>query len=161
MPRGGRYRGRADADSRRKSDTFAAWKQALETRQGLPNELESLISRRELEVNLLVEIVRGMEMDIEPPRYASYEDLQAYCWRAAGAVGLVSAKIFGCRRPESDRYAEELGYALQLTNILRDVAGDARLGRITFQPMTCSATAYPKAACCRTSDRRFPRPDGP
>ena len=107
-----------------------AWEQALLDNVGLPSELADLISRRELDCQLFVEIVRGMEMDIDPQSYFSYTDLQAYCWRAACAVGLVSAQIFGCRRPESRIYAEELGYALQLTNILRDVAEDARLGRL-------------------------------
>ena len=143
----------ADEPSRtaeEKRATLAAWRHALETRVGLPEKMADLMARRELDAHLLVEIVRGMEMDIEPPRYESYADLQAYCWRAAGAVGLVSAKIFGCRHPESTRYAEELGYALQLTNILRDVAEDARLGRVC--PLTTwSASAYLKRVCARAS----------
>lgn len=114
-----------------KEVTLRAWELALrEPARSLPSRLSDMIVHRDLDVSLLVEIVRGMEMDIVPRTYASYADLQTYCWRAACAVGLVSAKIFGCRCTESQTYAEELGYALQLTNILRDVGEDARLGRV-------------------------------
>jgi len=114
-----------------KEATLCAWEQALrEPARGLPPRLADMIVRRDLDTSLFVEIVRGMAMDIRPQTYQSYADLQTYCWRAASVVGLVSAKIFGCRRTESQTYAEELGYALQLTNILRDVGEDARLGRV-------------------------------
>jgi phytoene synthase len=69
-------------------------------------------------------------MDIEPIRYQTHEELRTYCWRVASAVGLVSVEIFGCKNPRSKIYAESLGYALQMTNILRDVAEDAAAGRI-------------------------------
>lgn len=119
--------GRSPEEKRR---TLDAWKTALHTNSGLPPELADMIRRRNLSATLFIDIVRGMEMDIEPPRYRSYADLQTYCWPVACAVGQVSAQIFGCTQPESVTYADELGYALQLTNILRDVAEDARLGRI-------------------------------
>lgn len=114
-----------------KEKTLHAWEDALlQNPTALPPVLADMMTRRRLDAELFVEIVRGMEMDIEPRVYDSYADLQAYCWRVACAVGLISSQIFGCRRTESRAYAEELGYALQLTNILRDVAEDARLGRI-------------------------------
>lgn len=114
-----------------KENRLHAWEEALSQNPAvLPPVLADMMARRGLDAELFVEIVRGMEMDIEPRVYDSYTDLQAYCWRVACAVGLVSSQIFGCRRAESRVYAEELGYALQLTNILRDVAEDARLGRI-------------------------------
>lgn len=119
--------GRSPEEKRR---TLGAWKEALRTQRGLPSELADIIRRRDLNPDLFIDIVRGMEMDIEPRRYASYADLQTYCWPVAGAVGQVSTRIFGCTQAESLTYADELGYALQLTNILRDVAEDARLGRI-------------------------------
>lgn len=104
------------------------WKTAAP--EEMPSELAGLIKRRSLNLNLLREIVLGVEMDIEPRPYETYEALRAYCWRVACAVGLVSIDIFGCRHPDSKIYAEHLGHALQLTNILRDVAEDAALGRI-------------------------------
>ncbi len=75
-------------------------------------------------------ILEGMEMDLEGRRYRTFDELRQYCYRVAGAVGLVSIRIFGCRSPRSPEYAEQLGYALQLTNILRDVGEDAASGRL-------------------------------
>ena len=88
--------------------------------------------RRNLDRHLLGEIIRGMQMDIdtEDRRYATFQELRLYCWRVASAVGLVSAQIFGAHGGSVARYAEELGIALQLTNILRDVAEDALMNRI-------------------------------
>jgi phytoene synthase len=70
-------------------------------------------------------------MDLQPVRFATFEDLRLYCYRVASVVGLVSIEIFGYTNPATRRYAVELGYALQLTNIIRDVAKDlANEGRI-------------------------------
>lgn len=113
-----------------KATLLGHWKSALTTRTGLPAPLDGLIGRYHLDPALLREIVLGMEMDITPRPYKTYQDLRAYCWRVACAVGLVSIEIFGCRHPASRIFAEHLGYALQLTNILRDVAEDAAIGRI-------------------------------
>lgn len=113
-----------------KRELLSSWKEALKTGQGLPPTLDEIIRRRGLDRQLLLEIVRGCAMDVELPRFATYPDLLAYCWRVACAVGLVSVDIFGCRDPQSKVYAEQLGYALQLTNIIRDVAEDARMGRV-------------------------------
>ena len=77
-----------------------------------------------------LEIVDGMEMDLDRHRYESYADLSLYCYRVAGVVGLLSAEIFGYRNRRTLKYATELGIAFQLTNILRDVREDARRGRI-------------------------------
>jgi phytoene synthase len=109
-----------------------AWLQALEQDHDteLPKEFREMMERRNLDRHLLSEIVRGMLMDTECNRYASFEQLIPYCRRVASAVGLLSAKIFGASGPSVERYAEELGVALQLTNILRDVAEDAARGRI-------------------------------
>lgn len=106
------------------------WKNALATREGLPPALLRLIEKYHLDGNLLIEIILGVEMDIAPQYYQTYADLRAYCWRVASAVGLVSIEIFGCRSAQSKVYAEHLGQALQLTNIIRDVAEDAAMGRI-------------------------------
>jgi phytoene synthase len=63
-------------------------------------------------------------MDLGRVCFRTYPELERYCYRVASAVGLVSVEIFGCRHPEARRYAVELGHALQLTNIIRDVAED-------------------------------------
>ncbi len=83
-----------------------------------------------IERESLLEIVDGMQMDLELDRYPDFDALHLYCHRVAGVVGTLSAGIFGARLPSTLAYAEELGLALQLTNILRDVGEDARLGRI-------------------------------
>jgi phytoene synthase len=73
-------------------------------------------------------------MDLDGANYATWEDLRLYCYRVASAVGLVSIEIFGCREPASREYAIELGLALQLTNILRDVGEDWRNGGRIYLP---------------------------
>ena len=76
------------------------------------------------------EIIDGMEMDLVRHRYADFDELRLYCHRAAGVVGQLSAGIFGYRHAATLEYAEELGLAFQLTNIIRDVGEDARRGRV-------------------------------
>jgi phytoene synthase len=83
-----------------------------------------------LEEKHLLAIVDGMEMDLDQSRYLDFPGLQRYCWHVAGVVGILSASIFGVTSPRTLEYAEKLGLAFQLTNIIRDVGEDARQGRI-------------------------------
>ena len=76
------------------------------------------------------DIIDGMEMDLRYNRYPDFATLQSYCYRVAGVVGLMAAEIFGYRDPATLKYAENLGTAFQLTNIIRDVGEDARRGRV-------------------------------
>ena len=76
------------------------------------------------------DIIDGMEMDLRYNRDPDFATLQSYCYRVAGVVGLMAAEIFGYRDPATLRYAENLGTAFQLTNIIRDVGEDARRGRV-------------------------------
>jgi 15-cis-phytoene synthase len=78
----------------------------------------------------LQEIIDGMEMDLTQKRYVDFSALKLYCYRVASVVGLLSAEIFGYRDPDTLKYAENLGMAFQLTNIIRDVGEDARRDRI-------------------------------
>nr|WP_314547461.1 presqualene diphosphate synthase HpnD [uncultured Massilia sp.] len=78
----------------------------------------------------LLAIIDGMEMDLDQSRYLDYAGLRKYCWHVAGVVGILSASIFGVTDPKTLEYAEKLGLAFQLTNIIRDVGEDARKGRI-------------------------------
>ncbi len=82
----------------------------------------------------LLEIIDGMEMDIDLPRYPDFKSLQLYCYRVASVVGLLSAEIFGYSDRQTLKYAHDLGIAFQLTNIIRDVGEDARRNRI-YLPM--------------------------
>jgi phytoene synthase len=75
-------------------------------------------------------IIDGMEMDLDQTRYLDFPGMKRYCWHVASVVGILSASIFGATRPETLQYAEKLGLAFQLTNIIRDVGEDARKGRI-------------------------------
>jgi 15-cis-phytoene synthase len=90
----------------------------------------ALMPRYGIPVEDLLGIIEGMRWDLDPPQLQTQQQLEAYCWRAACLVGLVSIRIFGCTERESVWYAEDLGMALQLTNILRDVGADAAMGRI-------------------------------
>lgn len=93
--------------------------------------VRELMARYQLPASLLEEIVLGMEMDLRGERYRTYADLERYCFRAASAVGLVSVEIFGYTNPQAREYAIELGHALQMTNILRDVREDVlKEGRV-------------------------------
>lgn len=121
-----------DLTPTQKETSLDAWLAALQHPRlvGLPKDFADLIRQHELDVHLLQEIVRGVRMDTEAVRIANFAQLRAYCWRVASAVGLVSARLFGCRSDAAFRYAENLGLALQLTNILRDTAEDAAMDRI-------------------------------
>lgn len=76
------------------------------------------------------ELIDGMQMDLDQARYATFDELKLYCRRAAGVVGCLIARILGFSRPQTLDYADKMGLALQLTNIIRDVGEDARKGRI-------------------------------
>jgi len=115
--------------------TLETWKQALS--QPTPGEPElagpvrALIAKYRLRREHFIEVIAGVEMDLDGVSYATWDDLRLYCYRVASAVGLVSIEIFGYRDAGCKTYAVELGLALQLTNILRDVGQDfANGGRI-------------------------------
>ncbi len=93
-------------------------------------ELRPFIRQFAMPFHLFDELLVGMESDLEKNRYRDFDELKLYCHRAASVVGLLSIRIFECDGDEAERYAENLGQALQLTNILRDVAEDAKRGRI-------------------------------
>ncbi len=78
----------------------------------------------------LLAVIDGMEMDLTQTRYLDFIALERYCWHVASVVGLMSARIFGFTDERTLQYAEKLGLAFQLTNIIRDVGEDARRGRI-------------------------------
>jgi len=83
------------------------------------------LSRRPFE-----EVIDGVEMDLTRRRYETFDELVLYCRRVASAVGLICIEIFGYTNPSARTYAEQLGLAFQMTNILRDVREDAARGRI-------------------------------
>ncbi len=76
------------------------------------------------------ELLKGMYMDLRKNRYENFDELYLYCYRVAGVVGLIMLKIFGYRDGSAENYAEKLGIAMQLTNILRDIKEDLEIDRI-------------------------------
>ncbi len=130
----------ADEESRPVEERRAAlqsWRVAVHTactggdsEMTVVQELKPYIETYALRFDLFDQLLQGVEMDLEIERYATREALEDYCYHVASVVGLLSIEIFGYQDPACQKYANSLGKALQLTNILRDVGGDARRGRI-------------------------------
>lgn len=76
------------------------------------------------------ELLNGVAMDLTPRRFETWADLEVYCYRVASVVGLIMTHIFGATTPAALAHAAQLGTAMQLTNILRDVGEDLRMGRV-------------------------------
>lgn len=83
-----------------------------------------------LEAQPPLDLIKGVRMDLEKSRYANFEELHLYCYRVASTVGLMASQVMGYSAPCALEYAVNLGIAMQLTNILRDVGEDAQAGRI-------------------------------
>lgn len=92
--------------------------------------LAPLVTQFQLPRNAFDMLIEGVEMDVGHRRYDTFADLYEYCIRVASAVGLICLEIFGYADPRARQYAIDLGVALQLTNILRDVPGDFAHGRL-------------------------------
>jgi phytoene synthase len=92
--------------------------------------LQAAVRRFPIPRAALEEIIAGVEMDMDHPTYETFDALYPYCYRVASAVGLCCIEIFGYSDPRTREYAVNLGVALQITNILRDVQVDARIGRV-------------------------------
>jgi len=112
-----------------------AWKNTLlhgaPSPDPLLDEVLALAPKYDFSPALLAELIDGVASDLGRTRFETFEELLHYCYQVASVVGLVSIKIFGHSHPDTQKYALHLGYALQLTNILRDVGQDARdTGRI-------------------------------
>jgi len=116
--------------------TLAWWRvQVAAIYEGQPQHpvalaLVSIVKQFNFPQEHLLEIIDGMEMDLQKNQYADFKAMQLYCYRVASVVGLLAAEIFGYTDRKTLKYAHDLGIALQLTNIIRDVGEDARRGRI-------------------------------
>jgi 15-cis-phytoene synthase len=115
---------------------IASWRSELDAAyHGTPHSpqgaaLQPFIREFNLPRARFEELIDGVEMDLSHARYETFDALIEYCRRVASAVGLICVEVFGYRDLGSLAYAESLGIALQLTNIIRDVAVDLRRGRI-------------------------------
>lgn len=131
-----------------KAVELAAWRKWI--RESAPDEpalardLRGLFAKYAITPPMLEEIIDGVEMDLESVRYETFEELRRYCYRVASAVGLVSIEIFGYRNPACRDYAIQLGYALQMTNIIRDVGKDLSNGRIYLPQEDLVRLGYPE-----------------
>ncbi len=96
----------------------------------LLNKLGKTIQNFNIPYEPFFELLKGMEMDLQRNRYLTFDDLQLYCYRVASTVGLMCIEIFGYKHKSAKDFAINLGIALQLTNILRDVKKDSQSGRI-------------------------------
>ncbi|MBI4535662.1 MAG: presqualene diphosphate synthase HpnD [Ignavibacteriae bacterium] len=125
-----------DADERRKVLRLRTWRmelrRALQGQSAYPllNQLNSTARRFNIPVDHFYELIRGVEMDLTKTRYRTFEELKEYCYLVASSVGLMCRQIFGFKNESTRDYAINLGIALQLTNIIRDVKDDAKKGRI-------------------------------
>jgi len=96
----------------------------------LLNKLGRTISQFNIPLDPFFDLLKGMEMDLQYKRYLSFDDLAKYCYRVASTVGLMCIEIFGYKHTSAKDFAVNLGIALQLTNILRDIKKDSERGRI-------------------------------
>jgi len=123
---------RRDQETKRRE--LAIWRQSLRgefaNEPALAKPVRQLLSTYPITPEMLEEIITGVEMDVDIRRYTAWDELCVYCHRVASAVGLVSIEIFGYKNPQCRDYAIALGLALQMTNIIRDVASDLKADRI-------------------------------
>ncbi len=158
----------ADTDTlppEQKTDLLNAWRSALTSPAAastdaaglLVDKLHGLMAKYPIPVEHLLEVIAGVEMDVDGRQYQTFEQLRTYCHRVASVVGLVSIEIFGYRDPSCHRYAVDLGMALQLTNIIRDVGVDLdNGGRIYLPTEDLERFGYTTADLrARTNDARF------
>jgi phytoene synthase len=101
-----------------------------ESRHPILGPLSAVVRRFQIPKQYFLTLLDGMEMDLVKNRYNTFEDLREYCYCVASVVGLICIEIFGYQYEETKEYAVNLGIALQLTNILRDIKSDAQRGRI-------------------------------
>jgi 15-cis-phytoene synthase len=124
----------SEARPEQKAEELQGWRTWIrESAPGEPelaSDVRGLYTKYAIKPAMLDEIIDGVEMDLRNVRYQTFEELRLYCYRVASAVGLVSIEIFGYRNAACRDYAIQLGLALQMTNIIRDVGKDLNNDRI-------------------------------
>ncbi|HET6272667.1 MAG TPA: presqualene diphosphate synthase HpnD [Bacteroidota bacterium] len=124
------------ADEVGKVEMLRKWRRELarairgESDYPILNQLSATARRFNIPIEHFYELIRGVEMDLTRNRYETFDDLRDYCYLVASTVGLMCRQIFGYKNESTRDYAINLGIALQLTNIIRDVQDDAKKGRI-------------------------------
>jgi len=151
-----------EAEAGAASQLVAEWRAELERcYQGAPLHPVTVALAVSLEQfpvpkSALCAVIDGVEMDLLKSRYATFAELELYCRRVASAVGLASIEIFGYTNPAARDYAVDVGLALQLTNILRDLSEDAERDRIYLPAEDLVAFGIPEEDLLRgVYNRRF------
>jgi phytoene synthase len=145
-----------------KARQLTIWREAIRgpvvQEPPLAPEVRGLINKYAITPAMLEEIMDGVEMDLMISRYETFAALREYCYRVASAVGLVSIEIFGYQNPACREYAIELGLALQVTNIVRDVEKDLSSSRVYLPREDMARFAYTEEdLAARVYDDRFVR----
>ena len=145
--------------ARWRAEVYRAYAGKPETELG--RELAETVARFPIPRACFEDVVAGCRMDLAVRRYATFADLRVYCQRVASAVGLASIEVFGYDDPRTREYAVELGLALQLTNILRDIGADAARDRL-YLPLEDLARfgVSEEELLAAARDVRAPRPPG-
>jgi phytoene synthase len=138
--------------------TLAAWEAELDDpRHPIAVTFAVVRDRYGVPVEAARDLVAGVRMDLFHQPYPTWVDLEGYCYKVAGTVGLMAAPLLGCADEGALGHAVDLGIAMQLTNILRDVAEDAELGRL-YLPLDDLAAfgCDPDAIIAGRPNGRFP-----
>lgn len=119
-----------------KLDKIKEWREELQlalnskSKYELLNKLSSTIKKANLSTQPFFDLIDGVAMDLTKKRYETFDELKIYCKKVASTIGIMSIEIFGYKNPITIKYAENLGIAMQLTNILRDLKKDALSNRV-------------------------------
>src|SRR5215468_10846394 len=133
-------------EKRRRLSEWRKWVRGREANESsFAADVRGLMQKYAITPEMLEEIIAGVEMDLRILRYPTFTELRVYCYRVASAVGLVSIEIFGYRNPRCRQYAINLGLALQMTNIIRDVWKDFQAGRIYLPQQDLARFHYSEA----------------
>ncbi|MFQ5882815.1 MAG: presqualene diphosphate synthase HpnD, partial [Candidatus Methylomirabilales bacterium] len=151
-------------DVTEKAERLKAWREELDRcyagqpTQHITRQLRDCLNRYPIPKAYFEDLLAGVEMDLTINRYATFADLYTYCYRVASVIGLICIEIFGYSRETTKEYAVNLGLALQLTNILRDVKTDGRRDRIYLPQEDLQRFGYSKEDLlnCRYTPAFFP-----
>jgi phytoene synthase len=140
-----------DAGVKSKIERLQDWRMELErslhgrSEYAILNQLNSIAQRFNIPVAHFYDLVKGVEMDLVKNRYETFDELKEYCYLVASSVGLMTLEIFRPRNEKTKEYAINLGIALQLTNIIRDVSIDASYGRVYLPQVDLKRFGYTEA----------------
>ena len=151
-------------DVTEKAERLKAWREEIDRcyagqpTQPITIQLRDCLNRYPIPKSYFEELLAGVEMDLTLTRYATFADLHTYCYRVASVIGLICIEIFGYSHETAKEYAVNLGLALQLTNILRDVKPDGQRGRIYLPQEDLQRFGYREEDLlrCRYTPEFFP-----